>query len=151
MAAPTSTTKGEKKENSSDLAELERRLLAGFASMIQKEIEPSEFASMIQKEIEPSGFASMIQKEIEPLKKDIKEIKEEQRNSVPSSVLDNCKAISRKVNQTDEKHQKLQDRISYEKCYFPRDSQVRIRRCKRHKNRSGESNRLYNDRGNRRR
>ena len=51
MAAPTSTTKGEKKENSSDLAELERRLLAGFASMIQKEIEP--------------------------LKKDIKEIKEE--------------------------------------------------------------------------
>ena len=87
MAAPTSTTKGEKKENSSDLAELERRLLVGFASMIQKEIEP--------------------------LKKDIKEIKEEQRNSVPSSVLDNCKAISRKFNQTDEKHQKLQDRISY--------------------------------------
>ena len=41
MAAPTSTTKGDKKdkENASDLAELEQRLLAGFASMIQKEIE----------------------------------------------------------------------------------------------------------------
>ena len=42
MAAPTtSTTKSDRKEkeNSSDLAELENRLLAGFASMIKKEIE----------------------------------------------------------------------------------------------------------------
>ena len=38
MAAPTHTAKKDK-ENSSDLAELEKRLLAGFASMIQKEIE----------------------------------------------------------------------------------------------------------------
>ena len=51
MATTTHTSKKDK-ENSSDLAELEKRLLAGFALMIQKEIEP--------------------------LKSDIKEIKEEQ-------------------------------------------------------------------------
>ena len=89
MAAPTSTTKGDKKEkeNSSDLAELEKRLLEGFASMIQKEIEP--------------------------LKQDIKEIKEEQRLNIPTNTLGSCEAISRKFNQTDEKHRKLQDRISF--------------------------------------
>ena len=51
MSAPTTTTKKDK-DNSSDLAELKKRLLAGFALMIQKEIEP--------------------------LKSDIKEIKDEQ-------------------------------------------------------------------------
>ena len=51
MAAITHTSKNDK-ENSGDLAELEKRLLAGFTLMIQKEIEP--------------------------LKSDIKEIKEEQ-------------------------------------------------------------------------
>ena len=51
MATTTHTSKKDK-ENSNDLAELEKRLLAGFALMIQKEIEP--------------------------LKSDIKEIKEEQ-------------------------------------------------------------------------
>ena len=39
MSAPTHTTKKDK-ENTSDLAELEKRLLAGFALMIQNEIEP---------------------------------------------------------------------------------------------------------------
>ena len=90
MAAPmTSTTKSDRKEkeNSSDLAELENRLLAGFASMIKKEIEP--------------------------LKQDIKEIKEEQRLNIPTSSLGSCEAITRKFNQTDEKHRKLQDRISF--------------------------------------
>ena len=89
MAAPTTTTKVDKKEkeNSSYLAELEKRLLAGFASMIQKEIEP--------------------------LKNDIKEIKEEQRLNIPTNTLGSCEAISRKFNQTDEKHRKLQDRISF--------------------------------------
>ena len=89
MAAPTSTAKSDKreKENSSDLAELEKRLLAGFASMIQKEIEL--------------------------LKQDIKEIKEEQRLNIPSNSLNSCEAISRKFNQMDEKHRKLQDRISF--------------------------------------
>ena len=52
MAATTHTSKKDK-EKSSDLAELEKRLLAGFALMIHKGIEP--------------------------LKSDIKEIKEEQR------------------------------------------------------------------------
>ena len=51
MAATTHTSKKDK-EKSSDLAELEKRLLAGFTVLIQKEIEP--------------------------LKSDIKEIKEEQ-------------------------------------------------------------------------
>ena len=86
MAAPTHTAKKDK-ENSSDLAELEKRLLAGFASMIQKEIEL--------------------------LKNDIKEIKEEQRLNIPYNTLGNCEAITRKFNQTDEKHRKLQDRISF--------------------------------------
>ena len=90
MAAPmTSTTKSDRKEkeNLSDLAELENRLLAGFASMIKKEIEP--------------------------LKQDIKEIKEEQRLNIPTSSLGSCEAITRKFNQMDEKHRKLQDRISF--------------------------------------
>ena len=90
MAAPsTLTTKSDRKEreNSSDLAELESRLLEGFASMIKKEIEP--------------------------LKQDIKEIKEEQRLNIPTNTLGNCEAITRKFNQTDEKHRKLQDRISF--------------------------------------
>ena len=38
MATPSTTKKD--KDNTSDLAELEKRLLAGFASMIQREIEP---------------------------------------------------------------------------------------------------------------
>ena len=89
MAAPTSTTKSDKreKENSGDLTELEKRLLAGFASMIQKEIEL--------------------------LKQDIKEIEEEQRLNIPSNSLNSCEAISTKFNQTDEKHRKPQDRISF--------------------------------------
>ena len=86
MSAPTNTSKKDK-ENSSDLAELEKRLLAGFALMIQKEIEP--------------------------LKSDIKEIKEEQRFNFPSNSMGSCESITRKFNQTDEKHRKLQDRISF--------------------------------------
>ena len=39
MATATHTSKKDK-ENSSDLADLEKRLLAGFALMIQKETEP---------------------------------------------------------------------------------------------------------------
>ena len=42
MAAPSTTKKD--KDNSSDLAELEKRLLAGFALMIQREIEPLKIA-----------------------------------------------------------------------------------------------------------
>ena len=61
------------KDNTGDLAELEKRLLAGFASIIQREIEP--------------------------LKKDIKEIKEEQSQSIPNLNLDNCEAITRKFTQ----------------------------------------------------
>ena len=72
MAAPTKSTRGEKNENASDLVELERRLLAGFASMIQKEIEP--------------------------IKKYIKEIKEEQGLNTSDNTLDNCEAITRKYN-----------------------------------------------------
>ena len=88
MAAPTPTTKGDKKEkNSSNFTELEKRLLAGFVSMIQKEIEP--------------------------LKQEIKEIKEEQRLNIPSNNLGSCEAITRKFNQMNEKHRKLQDRISF--------------------------------------
>ena len=86
MSVPTTTTKKDK-DNSSDLVELEKRLLAGFALMIQKEIEP--------------------------LKSDIKEIKDEQRFNIPSNSLGNCAAITRKFNQTEEKHRKLQDRISF--------------------------------------
>ena len=86
MSAPSTTTKKDK-DNSSDLAELEKRLLAGFALMIQKEIEP--------------------------LKSDIKEIKDEQRLNIPGNSLGNCAAITRKFNQTEEKHRKLQDRISF--------------------------------------
>ena len=86
MAATTHTSKKDK-ENSSDLAELEKRLLAGFTLMIQKEIEP--------------------------LKSDIKEIKEEQRFNIPGNSTGSCESITRKFNQTDEKHRKLQDRISF--------------------------------------
>ena len=86
MAATTHTSKKDK-EKSSDLAELEKRLLAGFAVMIQKEIEP--------------------------LKSDIKEIKEEQRFNIPVNSTESCESITRKFNQTDEKHRKLQDRISF--------------------------------------
>ena len=74
-------------ENSSDLAELKKRLLGGFALMIQKEIEP--------------------------LKSDIKEIKEEQQFNIPGNSTGSCESITRKFNQTDEKHRKLQDRISF--------------------------------------
>ena len=86
MAATTHTSKKDK-EKSSDLAELEKRLLAGFAVMIQKEIEP--------------------------LKSGIKEIKEEQRFNIPGNSTGSCESITRKFNQTDEKHRKLQDRISF--------------------------------------
>ena len=86
MSAPSTTTK-KGKDNSSDLAELEKRLLAGFALMIKKEIEP--------------------------LKSDIKEIKDEQLFNIPGNSLGNCASITRKFNQTEEKHRKLQDRISY--------------------------------------
>ena len=86
MATTTHTSKKDK-ENSSDLAELEKRLLAGFTLMIQKEIEP--------------------------LKSDIKEIKEEQRFNIPGNSMGSCESITRKFNQTDEKHRKLQDRISF--------------------------------------
>ena len=47
------------------------------------------------------------------MKQDIKEIKEEQRLNIPTSTLGSCEAITRKFNQTDEKHRKLQDRISF--------------------------------------
>ena len=86
MATTTHTSKKDK-ENSSDLAELEKRLLAGFALMIQKEIEP--------------------------LKSDIKEIKLEQRFNIPGNSTGSCESIIRKFNQTDKKHRKLQDRISF--------------------------------------
>ena len=86
MASSTHTMKKDK-DNSNDFAKLEKRLLDGFASMIQREIEP--------------------------LKKDIKEIKEDQRQNIPSTDLGNCEAISRKFTQTEEKHRKLQDRISF--------------------------------------
>ena len=86
MSAPTNTSKKDK-ENSSNLAELKKRLLAGFALMIQKEIEP--------------------------LKSDIKEIKEEQRFNIPGNSMGSCESITRKFKQTDEKHRKLQDRISF--------------------------------------
>ena len=91
MTAPTPTTvlKSDKKEKepATDFAELEKRLL--------------------------SGFASMIQKEIEPLKQDIKEIKEDQKLVAPIGTLNNYETIARKFNQMDEKHRKLQDRISF--------------------------------------
>ena len=86
MATTTHTSKKDE-ENSSDLAELEKRLLAGFTLMIQKEIEP--------------------------LKSDIKEIKEEQRFNIPGNSTGSCESITRKFNQTDEKHRKLQDTISF--------------------------------------
>ena len=85
MATPSTTKKD--KETTSDLAELEKRLLAGFALMIRREIEP--------------------------LKNDIKEIKEEQRPSTPGNAIETSEAITRKFNQADEKHKKLQDRISF--------------------------------------
>ena len=86
---PLQSQKSDKKgkEPATDFAELERRLLLGFASMIQKEIEP--------------------------LKQDIKEIKEDQKLSAPISALNNYETIARKFNQMDEKHRKLQDRISF--------------------------------------
>ena len=86
----TSTTIGidkHEKNPPGDFAELEKRLLAGFASMIQREIEP--------------------------LKQDIKEIKEEQRLNTSNTNWNNSEVISRKFNQTDEKHRKLQNRISF--------------------------------------
>ena len=55
----------------------------------------------------------MIQKEIEPLKQDINEIKEDQKLVAPISALNNYETVARKFNQTDEKHRKLQDRISF--------------------------------------
>ena len=66
MATPSTTKKD--KETMSDLAELEKRLLAGFASMIQKEIEP--------------------------LKNDIKEIKEEQRLSTHGNAIETSESIT---------------------------------------------------------
>ena len=47
------------------------------------------------------------------LKNDIKKMKEEQKLSIPGHTIGNCEAISRKFSQTDEKHKKLQDRISF--------------------------------------
>ena len=93
MAAPTSTatstigTEKQEKDSPSDFAELEKRLLAGFAFMIQREIGP--------------------------LKQDIKEIKEEQKLNTTNTNCNSNEAISRKFNQTDEKHRKLQNRISF--------------------------------------
>ena len=60
-----------------------------------------------------AGFESMIQKEIEPLKNDIKEIKIEQSRNANNLVLGNSARIARKFQQNEEKHKKLQDRISY--------------------------------------
>ena len=60
-----------------------------------------------------AGFESMIQKEIEPLKNEIKEMKLEQSRNANNLVLENSEAITRKFQQNEEKHKKLQDRISY--------------------------------------
>ena len=88
MTAPIQTSNMDTNESDkvTDFAALEKRLLDGFASMIQREIEP--------------------------LKQDIKEIKEERLNT-PNTSLNSCESINRKFNQADEKHRKLQDRISY--------------------------------------
>ena len=60
-----------------------------------------------------AGFEFMIQKEIEPLKNDIKEMKMEQSRSASTLTLGSSEAISCKFQQNEEKHKKLQDRISY--------------------------------------
>ena len=88
MTAPVQTSTMNTNENDkvTDFAALEKRLLDGFASMIQREIEP--------------------------LKQDIKEIKEE-RLITQNISLNSCESINRKFNQADKKHRKLQDRISY--------------------------------------
>ena len=70
----------------------------------------TDFAALEKRLLD--GFASMIQREIEPLKQDIKEIKEE-RLITQNISLNSCESINRKFNQADEKHRKLQDRISY--------------------------------------
>ena len=71
----------------------------------------NEFAELEKRLL--ARFQSMIQKEIEPLKNDIKEMKMEQSQSVNSVTLENSEAISRKFQQSEEKHKRLQDRISY--------------------------------------
>ena len=70
----------------------------------------TDFASVEKRLLD--GFASMIQREIEPLKQDIKEMKEE-RLLTQNISLNSCESINRKFNQADTKHRKLQDRISY--------------------------------------
>ena len=60
-----------------------------------------------------AGFEVMIQREIEPLKNDIKEMKLDQSRSAYSTSLENNVTLSRKFEQNEEKHQKLQERISY--------------------------------------
>ena len=70
----------------------------------------TDFASLEKRLLD--GFASMIQREIEPLKQDIKEMKEE-RLLTQNISLNSCESINRKFNQADAKHRKLQDRISY--------------------------------------
>ena len=69
MSMPSTSNKTDNTQKPvNDFTELEKRLLAGFESMIQKEIEP--------------------------LKRDIKDIKEEQRNCASTSILDNCALIT---------------------------------------------------------
>ena len=60
-----------------------------------------------------AGFEVMIQREIKPLKNDIKEMKLDQSRSAYSMSLKNSMTISRKFQQNEEKHRKLQERISY--------------------------------------
>ena len=90
MAAPattTTTSDTQDRDPPTNFAELEKRLLAGSAFMIQREIEP--------------------------LKQDIKEIKEDQRQNTSSTNWTSSEVIARKFNQTEEKHRKLQNRISF--------------------------------------
>ena len=91
MSIPSNKTSANNNTTSStgqnEFVELEKRLLAGFEFMKQKEIEP--------------------------LKRDIKDMKKEQTLNVNSLTVGNSKAITRKFQQNEEKHKKLQDRISY--------------------------------------
>ena len=60
-----------------------------------------------------AGFEVMIQRKIEPLKNDIKEMKLDQSRSAYTTSLENNVTLSRKFEQKEEKHRKLQERISY--------------------------------------
>ena len=68
-------------------------------------IEQNGFAELEKRLL--AGFEFMIQKEIEPLKNDIKEMKVEQSRSVSTLALGSSEAISRKFQQNEEKHKKL--------------------------------------------